>query len=88
MLSGQTGGCRAVERQHSRQHLLIQDRQAVLIGGSSWLSFKNFWSRVGRCQTVDLRGSPLVNVLDQPEVGNFETATEQQQIRRFNVQVL
>ena len=78
----------AVERQLAGQHVLIDDRQAVLVALPGRLAFEQFRRRVGRRQPVDQRRAAFVDVLDQPEVADLQPVADEQQVLGLDVEVL
>ena len=76
------------ERQHAGQHLLIDDRQAVLIAVVVGPAVEQLRCRVDGRQPADVRAVDVLQVFDQSEVAHLDPPAHQQQVLRLDVQVL
>ena len=77
-----------LERQHAGQHLLVDDRQAVLIAVVAGPAVEQLRGGVDGRQPADDRALDVLQVLDQAEVGHLDPPAHQQQVLGLDVQVL
>ena len=83
-LSG--GGSR--KRPYASQHLLINDSQAILVTVNTRMPVEHLRRRVGRRKARHHRLCSILDVFDKSKVGHLDVSTDNQQVFRFDIEVL
>ncbi len=78
----------AVVWQCPREHLLVDDRQAVLVAMDARAAVEELRRGIDRRHAADDRAVNVLQVLDQAEVGDLDPSANQKQVLRFDVQML
>ena len=76
------------KRQLTGEHLLVDDRQTVLVALQTWATVEQFRGGVDGGQAAHERHRCVLYVLDQPEIRHLCPAAHNQQVLRLDVQVL
>ena len=88
VLGRQLGRRAAFVGQHAREHLLVDDRQAVLVAVDAGPAVEQLRRGVDRRHPADDRAVDVLQVLDQAEVGHLDPPAHQQQVLGLDVEVL
>jgi hypothetical protein len=88
VLQHQVPAGRAVEGQFAGEHLLVGDRQVVLIAVPAHDAFEGFGGGVQRGHAAGDGGEHALEVLDQAEVANLDVVEQQEDVVRLDVEVL
>ena len=88
VLRRQLGRGAAFVGQHAREHLLVDDRQAVLVAVNARPPVEQLRRGVDRRHPAHDRTVDVLQVLDQAEVGHLDPPAHQQQVLGLDVEVL
>ena len=88
MLHEQVGHGVAIEWTHTREQLLINASEAVLIAKTGNDAVESFRGRINRRNATRDQGPDPLQVLHLAEVGNFDVVVKQKQILWLDVQML
>src|SRR5947209_15677222 len=73
----------------SREQLLVDDRQAILIAGFADLTAERFRRGVQRRDAAEQTRGPLsLQMFHQAEVGYFHPVAEEEKVARLDIEVL